>query len=203
MADDKKDSKATAVAAPAAPVISPEIEVEFGDERNRQFAWGPGGQIMLRGAWSKVNLRSDELVEFIATMPNIPGQRVRVCYGRKMAVIYDPLALEKNREECEKLQAIIEKCWGRKEGPVKEVVKQDMDSDDLKTWLYWMRRFVDNGKARVITGDLPTIRDIQALPGRTRMSMYDNSSRACRWQEEYDTFTDSILNLLKAARTAI
>lgn len=194
MADDTKDKdKATKPAALAAPNLSPEIEIEFGDDRNRVMSWGPTMEI-LRGAWSRKNLHSDELVEELAKMPDIPGIRVRVVYERKLAVVYDPLALDANKELCQTIANIIFERFRRKEGPSKESKREGMDADDLKTWLYGMRRRVDAGQARVTLGTLPTIAEIERLPGRVRIEMYNSSSRACKWREEFQEFTNLILS---------
>lgn len=195
MADDKDKDKG-AKTTPAAPVISPEIEIELGDDRNRVFSWGPTMEI-LRGAWSRQNLKSDELVEDLAKMPNIPGMCIRVAYERKLAVIYDPLSLEKNKELCATIAAMIYERFRKKEGPSKTVERKAMDADDLKTWLYGMRRRVDNGQAKVTVGTLPTMDEIERLPGRVRIEMYNSSSRACKWREEFTEFTNTILNFAR------
>ncbi len=191
MADDKDKVKAT---APAAPAISPEIEIEFGDERNRYFAWGPTMEKM-RGHWTRKNLHSDELVEELATMPDIPGMRIRVAYERRLAVVYDPLSLEANKTTCDRIAAIIFDRWRIKAGPEKTTTREKMDADDLKTWLYGMRRRVNNKEATVIVGTLPSLDEIDKLPGRVRIEMYNSSSRACKWREEFNEFTDKLLSM--------
>lgn len=196
MADEKGKGGASAnppSANPPSVSISPEIEIELGDDRNRVFAWGPTMEV-LRGAWTRKNLKSDELVEEFAKMPDIPGIRIRVVYERKLAVIYDPLALDTNKELCATIAAIIFERFRRKEGPAKECKREAMDADDLKTWLYGMRRRVDAGQARVTVGTLPTLAEIDKLPGRTRVEMYNSSSRACKWREEFIAFTDMLLS---------
>lgn len=190
---DKDEKKVTPDASAPAPKVMPEIEIEFGDDRNRVFAWGPTMEI-LRGAWSRRNLHSDELVEDLAAMPDIPGIRIRMSYERKLAVIYDPLALESNKDVCEKIARIIFDRFRRREGPAKPVERRNMDVDDLKTWLYGMRRRLDSNSARLIVGDLPSLDQIANLPGRTRIEMYNSSSRACKWKEEFDRYTDAIIS---------
>lgn len=194
MAEDKKDDKKEEGAKPVAPKLSPEIEIELGDDRNRVFAWGPTMAI-LRGAWSRKNLRSDELVEELATMPDIPGMRIIVNVERKLAVIYDPLALDAHKELCQEIQRHIKARFRRDEGPEKEDKRQGMDADDLKTWLYGMRRRVDAKQARVTKGELPPLEVIDKLPGRTRIEMYNSSSRACKWREDFSKYIDAILTL--------
>lgn len=194
MADDKDKDKGAKATAPAAPVLSPEIEIELGDDRNRVMSWGPTMEI-LRGAWTRKNLHSDELVEELAKMPDIPGMRIRVVYERKLAVVYDPLALDANKELCQTIAGIIFERFRRKEGPAKETKRESMDADDLKTWLYGMRRRVDAGQARVTLGTLPTLVELDKIPGRVRIEMYNSSSRACKWREEFTEFTNMILSL--------
>lgn len=194
MADDKDKDKGAKTPVPAAPVISPEIEIELGDDRNRVMSWGPTMEI-LRGAWSRKNLHSDELVEELAKMPDIPGMRIRVVYERNLAVVYDPLALDTNKELCATIANIIFERFRRKEGPAKESKRESMDNDDLKTWLYGMRRRVDAGQARVTAGNLPTLAELDKMPGRVRIEMYNSSSRACKWREEFTEFTNMILSL--------
>ena len=187
---------AAGMAGPPAPRISPEIEIEFGDSRNRVFAWGPTMEI-LRGKWTRTNLNSDELVEELAAMPDIPGMRIRINYDRRRAVVYDPLALPENKPLADKISALIKERFRRNEGPAQPVERNDMDKDDLKTWLFWMVRRV-KGKAAVLTaGELPSYEEIEKLPGKTRIAFYDSSSRACKWREEFDAFTNAILSMAR------
>lgn len=191
MAEEKKRGAPDA-GAPA-PTISAEIEVEFGDDRNRVFMWGPTMQ-KLRGFWSRRNLHSDEMVEELGKMPDIPGMRIRLSVERKMAVVYDPLSLPANKEVCETVQRIIFDRWRERQGPEATTERKEMDADDVKTWLYGMRRRYDDGKCRVITGELPTMATIQAMPGRIRIEMFNNSARACRWMEEFNKYIDMIVS---------
>lgn len=182
------------------PTLSAEIEIEIADERNRNVMWGPTMQL-LRGAWSRANLHSDEMVEELGKMPNIPGMRIRLSIERRVALIYDPLALPHNEELKDKIAAIIFERWRVKQGPEKPTERKNLDADEIKTWLYGMRRRLDDNKCRMITGELPTLDVIETLPGRTRIEMFNNSARACRWKEDFSKYLDMIVSAGKTVAT--
>lgn len=176
--------------------LAAEIEIEFGDARNRVMLWGPT-QEKLRGHWLRANLNGDELVEPFVKMPDMPGQRVVLNYGRRVAVIYDPLGLKENADAAARISAIIYEHYRVKSGPAGAVERKEMDADDLKTWLYGMSRAVEGKKAKVTKGSLPTLAEVETLPGRTRMEYFNNSYRACRFKEEFSQWLDKILSSAK------
>lgn len=182
------------VPAATLAALAAEIEIEFGDDRNRVMLWGPT-QEKLRGHWKRANLNADELVEGLVKMPDLPGQRIMLNAGRRMAVVYDPLALKENAADAERVAAVIYEFYRVKCGPAQAVEKKDMDADDIKTWLYLMRRHVDAKKARVTKGTLPTAAELEKLPGRSRVEYFNNSHRACKWREEFGEWLDKVLSL--------
>jgi hypothetical protein len=184
---------AVPVVSNTVPLLSPEIEIELGDERNRIFAWGPTMEL-LRGMWTRKNLHSDELVEELAAMPDIPGMRIRVSVERKLAILYDPLSHPDNKVLCDKISAIIFARFRKKEGPAATTERRDLDADDIKTWLYCMARRRDAGQCRVTVGDLPPTVAIERLPGRIRIEAYNSSARACKWKEDFNEHIDAILS---------
>lgn len=192
--DSEKPPIKTALSAALTAKLAADIEIEFGDERNRVMMWGPTQQ-KLRGHWLRANLNGDELVEPFVKLPDIPGQRIALNYGRRFSVVYDPLALKENAATCEKISAIIYEQYRVRSGPAEEVTRKDMDADDLKTWLHGMRRAVDAKKAKVTKGALPTLEEIGTLPGRTRMEYFNNSYRACKFHEEFSDWLDKVLSM--------
>lgn len=174
-----------------------EVEIEWGDNRNRCFAWGPTMEI-LRGAWLRHNLQGDEVVEDLAGIPDIPGMRIRLDTARGLAVIYDPLSLPENKEACELLQRIIKKKFNIDQGPAKTTERKRMDADDVKTWLYGMARAVDGKRAKVVKGSIPFAEDVLNFKGKTRIEMFNNSARACKWREDYDRYVDMLLSIRSA-----
>lgn len=204
MAEDKKKSEPTGGTGgsgdgkppvPSVPafVLSPEIEIELGDDRNRSFAWGLTMEI-LRGGWTRKNLHSDELVEELAAMPDIPGIRIRLNVERKTALIYDPLGLPDNKALSDKIAAIIFARFRVRQGPASPNERRDFDADDVKSWLYCMARRRDAGQARVTVGDLPPTSVVERMPGRIRVEAYNSSARACKWKEDFDKHVDAILS---------
>jgi len=174
-------------------VLSPEIEIELADERNRSFSWGLTMEI-LRGGWSRRNLHSDELVEDLAAMPDIPGLRIRLNTERKLAVIYDPLGLPDNKALADKISNIIFARFRVRQGPAAPNERRDLDADDIKSWLYCMARRRDANECRVTVGDLPATSRIERMPGRIRVEAYNSSARACKWKEDFNAHVDAILS---------
>jgi hypothetical protein len=86
---------------------------------------------------------------------------------------------------------------------MKALVIDEADDTKIKTWLNWMRRLIDgcpvedNGKrptggpqATVIKGELPTMAEIQKLPGRIRVGQDDSNPNAIHYFEEKDKWIE-------------
>jgi len=165
MSDDKaKDAKET-----AQPRRNIEFVIEIGDRLNGTHQWPPTKKF-LRGAWKLENTRNMDLdpegqFAIMRQMRDIPGMCIHVSTQRKTARIFDPLAEPSNKDLLANITATYERAWGKKCGPDKPTVVDDMNADEIKTWLYWCRRYVDNRCCSIRQGDVPAVQEIFAMPG--------------------------------------
>lgn len=171
-----------------------EIEVEFADKRNRSKMWPPTRNTY-RGAWNKANLIADERSERIEQIPDIPGVRLYISPERKQAIIFDPLSQKENADQCRGIADAIKTQFGSTQGPMETVKYPKLTPSDVKTWLYWLRRMLDNNDIRVITGSVPEMEAIEALPGQTEMGAFDSSPNKCRFRENFGEYMEVVTRI--------
>lgn len=140
----------------------------------------------LRGRWDRSKLYGESINGPLSQMPDIPGMYISIDPKRRRARIYDPLTLEENKD----LLYTMEKIWNQTNqeaaGPGKETIRENMDDTQIKTYLHWMRRAVDDRCAREIPGSarLPSLKEIARLPGKTRVEIRSNLSRNVKYLED-------------------
>lgn len=182
MADEGNDK-----GAPKRPGIDPrrmtEVVIEIGGDRCRQVLW-PLSKEPLRGAWRRGNLVGTTMHQIMQAMPDLPGQHVSLDAARKVGRIFDPLNDPRMAEVLRKAQAVHKEAFRTEAGAAEDKRFEHLTDDEVKTWLYYMRRIVDCGEARVVHGELPTLEQLETLPGRTRTECYNSSSRSRRWRED-------------------
>lgn len=181
-----------------------EVIIEVGDKRNNQKMFSPTRTI-LRGSWAKANLVSDERVEQVETIPDIPGIRILISPVRRTALIFDPMSLPENTQLNRDVQEAIKKNFGTQCGPMEKIAYEDMSDTAIKTWLYYMRRMVDGSKtngvqwtdAKIVAGSLPTMAEIKALPGMIEMEHFNASAIKCRYKEYFPDYLAAISKIPK------
>lgn len=179
MADQKAvDSKPRAMSADRIG----EVVIEIADDRNRSVLW-PCTKRLLRGRWLRANLLGITMHRDIQTMPDIPGMRVSLNCATKTAKTTDPLNEPRQKELCERLKTVLSELFRIPSGPEKDSEKTNLSPSEVKTWLYWMRRLVDNAQALVISGALPELEDIAKLEGETSIQNWNSSQRVARTRE--------------------
>jgi len=147
----------------------PVVTVEIADECNRSVMFHPLQQ-KLRGRWDSQNVSYKRAHQALARLPNvIPGIQIIVDTNRKTRGYFDPLSKPEHAGTIDLLKQAKEEISGITPGCNPwPAVKFDNSSDsDIKTWLYWMRRLVDNGQA-ILIGDpasLPSMEEIESLKG--------------------------------------
>jgi hypothetical protein len=171
------------------------LTIEFGTARNGYVGHGLT-LASLRGAWRMENLLPDEAHSIESdpgTAPGlpkyIPGMRQRIDFQRRTVRTWDPLG---DPEFASVLEGIIRaRRRGRGGlfinevvGPCKETILQDLNDTGLKSHLFWCFRHVSDKLAVVIEGRLPDLREIECLPGRTRINVTDNRPHAIRYRED-------------------
>jgi len=160
-----------------------EFVIEITDKRNSNRLWPPT-QKMLRGAWLHDNVRDMTIdvegqAAAMRNLRDIPGHCVYVSFPKGTAKIWDPLSDPNNADLLASIARTVEAAFGTKCGPDKPESYADMDDDALKTWAYWARRFLDASHAVVRKGSVPTMAEIDALPGKV-LRGNDNETNAYR-----------------------
>lgn len=162
-----------------------EVVIEIGDSRNRNVLYPPTAT-QLRGAWKKANLIGITMDVRMTQMPDLPGLYVVLDCKRARLMVVDPLSAPENKSLLVQASAVHKDVFRVPAGPEQDKVENDLNDTRLKTNLYWMRRLVDNGQARVVKGELPAMDDIETLPGYTRAEAWNSSARARKYREEDD-----------------
>lgn len=159
--------------------------IEVGDDRNRSVMFPPLGQRILRGRWRMSNNRGQNPDEDFVEMPDLPGMMIAVDETSREAVIrvFDPLGLEKNKTVLEKAKRIVKSKFNVRCGPDRNFKVATPPADQLKNFLYWCRRLVDNGTAEVVQGDIPSMEAITARPGRIQFEVYDQKAGKVRQRD--------------------
>jgi hypothetical protein len=177
--------------------------IEVGDDRNRNFIFGPT-QDYLRGRWLKANLHGpDEIPQEIELLGDVPGMCIELDPRTRKGRIFDALRLPKNAMVLEKVASAHESNWNQKNmGPEKDRefdfrLGRDPDTE-IKTWAYYMRRMLDGTvydrdrkgnvigggpQARIVEGSLPTLEEIDEWPGKIRTNLFDPSPIKKKFRE--------------------
>lgn len=183
MADDRKQQQGgTATATLQAPVAKPFMFlIEVATNHNNSILW-PVNQRKLRGRWDRDKFpRGSVTDDEFSKMPNpIPGMYIEVDSAKRMARIFDILGDEnpkvqsilKRIEEVIKASGVADRA---RIGPDKTETLTKLDDNELKTWAYYARRFLDNRCVEIKKGAVPTMEEIEALPGLTRREIFDQS----------------------------
>lgn len=159
-----------------------EIAIEIASRRNSQTTFGPT-MSKLRGRFSIYNLPrgSTSANTDLMQMPEIPGQQVWINPATRTGRIVDPLNREEHKNKIEEMNRVISTFKG--EEPRKAVDDRsfpNLTDDQIRTWLYWMRRLVDEKKAVVAAGNLPQLTEIR---GKVQKDFWDSSAYAQPYAE--------------------
>jgi hypothetical protein len=183
MADDQV--KATGdQAAVKKESLKVEAIVELSDDRNRNFLLPWLTEVELRGRFDWANCRGKtadggsvamtvDPDDLIRSCPNVPGICIELSSQRRIARLYDPLALPENKELMEMVQRAILNGRGDKQGPMREINFDNMDENEIKTWAYGLRRLVDGRQCRVLRGKVPTIDELRRTSGKIVTREFD------------------------------
>lgn len=153
------------------------IVIEIADGCNRSVLFHPN-QMKLRGRWDSQNVSYKRPHAALAKLPPIiPGIQVRVDIQKKLTSIADPLSLPENAYIIAAIKDARQEVSGISPGsePWPTINRKDCADSEIKTWLYWMRRLVDEGQAIIIGSDdsLPTLEQLEALKGDIHISQFN------------------------------
>lgn len=166
-----------------------EVTIELGDKKNSNFDWRPT-KAKYRGKWMRVNLVNGAVHQDFAQMPDIPGIHISINPAKKTAKVTDPLNEERNRNLTLKIKGVVKNCFKVDQGPMQDVLVDNMSPTDIKTWLYWMRRYIDCGYATEVFGKIPSMETIESLEGRIRIGQYDPSAASPKFKELQEASND-------------
>jgi hypothetical protein len=152
------------------------IEVEVGDERGGSLFFSPIGK-RVRGRFdpAKLGTGADEVAKEIKGP--VPGQVIGYDPATGEGYVREPLHDPRH----EIIRERIARKWGIP--PAKQTFR-----GDAPTWLFWLKRAVESGLARVVKGTIPT--DVPGKP-QTRFITSDQA-------DPRDTLLDRMLSLLIA-----
>ena len=162
---------------------------EFGDAKNRNFLWNID-QRELRGRWKKSNLpRNSSFDERFAGMPDIPGMVLSLKSDQRRARFYDPLGRPENKNILELAKKVCLETFGTKRGPAADIAFDHMTDDDIKSFCYWARRFLDMEQLTVVNGTVPKMDEIRTFPGKVLFSGFDSDSETMRLRDVPTKYT--------------
>lgn len=178
--------------------------VEIANKHNRNHTFHPT-QETLRGRWVRHNIQARTPHESIMAMPEvIPGIMLEVEIDGEKRVLrrIDPLSEPEHAETWKKIEAVQKRFGdflsaGGKGQPWPPVVVEKASHDQLKTWLYWMRRLVDSGAAEIVasrtTRQFPTIEEItEKMPGLTQIGQFNDQVRRPLYREHFNGFGEYV-----------
>lgn len=140
----------------------------------------------LRGRWSLSNERGMTSSRGIMNMPDIPGQYWTIDITNATSTVSDPLAFEENRDTLEAARATHRDTFGTDVKPADEIHQPNLSESDIKTALWEIAGWIENGTAQVVSGSAPSRSDIESMTGDRQINQFDNSPRAPRHEGDID-----------------
>ena len=128
------------------------LEIEFGNDKGQDCLFYPALS-KLRGKLDFVVMQqhNPEVGKLYGKFQQgIPGQRVRIDPERGEAFIIDPLSEPQHDATRKTIKELIGEVSFR---PARD--RKELRAEEVPTWLYWMRRAVEAGAAKVTEGRLP------------------------------------------------
>ena len=161
-----------------------EIVIELAGKKNQQFMFKPL-MVVLRGRWTQANVRQTSTNTEIANLPDVPGIMVAVDVKRKTLRAVDPLGFRENKTVLDEVNRIMGRWIG--EGRAWDTMtKKNLPEWEIKTALWNMRQFLDEGKAiERSTVKVPQREDILSMPGELKLRYFFSSKD--RDQTEFAT----------------
>ena len=156
--------------------------VEFGDPNNRTCVVNCL-RLKVRGSWSlaKLHARPEggrDVGSAMTAMPDIPGLRMTVLPRDKKAILFDPL--EEDSERLRRINSISERARAIFRGAPWTFVDRSehtLNDDTLKTLVMELVRKVESKCCHVVDGKLPTIEQVEGMPGRLLFDPWNNGRK--------------------------
>ena len=211
MADHKQQHNhsqpgTTSGAQPGANVAPSGIfTVEFGDAFGRSPSLGTLRK-RYRPYWSLAlmasrkddqgkRVGSRDFGEGLSQMPDVPGIHMEIDLGRSCAREYDPLAENKElHAEADAAMGLALKKSAHKTlaWPEVKYSKPTMSEHVFKTLAREVAQLVEQGMARVVSGKLPEVSEIDRLPGRYLHDPWNSNANRPRFEDQVDVYLDKL-----------
>jgi hypothetical protein len=156
------------------------LEVEVDTPTNANLIFLPIGGKKVRGRFDWRRVKEPLAAMAAARWPDggvIPGQRIGVDLDSGTGFIVDPLHEAEHALTKEKIVA---------QGLALPPARQDFAGVHVPTWLHWIKRAVEAGLAKIVTGTLPAIID-----GTPKTTFFHNATPDPR-----DATIDKLIDLL-------
>lgn len=129
----------------------------------------------------------------LGSLPQIPGMKLAVNPSSGEYHVHDPLI--DSPELCERIGRRLKARTGSDTGPIKGVPDQrgTIDIHTMKTLCRECVWRVEAGDARVVKGVLPTLEDIEDMPGRFLLNPGARiQSMQPRYEDEYEAWKTNL-----------
>lgn len=159
-----------------------QVVIEMTAPRSRRVIFKPNESKPLRSRWnhaaaSRQGSASASLTELMAVAPDIPGMAIALDVKNRIGKVFDPLReTEDGRAIWSRMKPVLDAnpdLCGPDTQPQKTSMRENMDEDAMKTWLWEMRKLVDSGVATVVSGQMPEKEQIRKLPGKRQAVFAD------------------------------
>jgi len=135
------------------------VEIEIDGPHNESLRFAPQNRLVRgRWTWSKCGPTGAAVAALKWPGDFVPGQVIGV--DRKAGTGYFRERL--HEAEFKAVRTFIEE---KRDEAIPEE-KEDFPGISIVTWLFWMRRAVDGGHARVVAGELPSDAELRAQQPR-------------------------------------
>jgi hypothetical protein len=159
--------------------ISFVAEIDDGKGGRLQLNCRPRLGKIVRGRFDLAKLGERIMDDRLKGLPTvIPGILFSFNGAARKIGFHDPLAFPKNQALRKAVGDAIKNYTGQDQSPEKVVEYAELSDDDLKNWLYWMRRHLDAKQIVVHKGAVPDMKVIEKMPGRVRHQPMDKNPKA-------------------------
>jgi hypothetical protein len=174
-----------------------EVVIELGGARNENVHYGPLRKT-LRGAWNRYHLPPGTTAiegSGVLNIESVPGMYLCLDVAGRTLRVVDPLAL---RDFAHLLPLINQNVSGGAKDwkPVPSERYEKLSDDQLATQVYWFRRLVETGLARIaqLNGDWPSV------AGRERVDWFNTNPQAKKYADEFAGDAQEETDLLTPAK---
>jgi len=156
-----------------------DFTVEIAGPKNQNVVC-PYDQQKMRGRWQRDRNGMAEPGEDIRRMPVVPGICLRVSLSRKAVRRFDPLNQPQNSTALKKIQKVAKAVNGGQDVGPEDTVVWNMNDTEIKTFILWIRRLLDQDFCVVHSGEVPEFEQIQKLPGDFIIGQFDQGQTSDR-----------------------